>query len=509
MSLSTDPNPKIGDTVIIRGELNKQSIGKVEDIKHEHGTFAYYEYLRPEEVPGGRKPYHGKSELIKSDRILEAKVSDVLGKCQIFKFNKYVTGDYDTSIPTFVFRQYYDATNKKLMPEKLETQYLDKVVNPDEELMANTYLNTEDNFGREAFDDDFLGKRKPHSGGQETVIPLKKQKAGFDFTAFTNKETKPTDKKTQPAAASKKVPEKIKVVSMKALTENPDERKMEMLMKKVDQKALQLLEKFRHSNPMSIQLPEQDRVRQKIRENLFYALVFGLEECRLRQLSGQSGDMRDYLVEVSKLLMKDEKSQLEHVKTLTMAIESNLYHKYNKEVSKTSAYSDRSRLIFMNLKHKKNFDLRLRVLVDAVTPSQLCSMSEDELAPKVVKNLRKEEQEKYLNSKLIEEEERYITKATKNEMMVGAPEDNGLPPLAIEPGTEAESRRQTTRNQLTSDEVEGFDEEAEIPSKVEKQVKDIYEELNPRKFAEKAEKRIKDYLGGDEISKQLIRGLQS
>lgn len=50
---------QIGDTVIIRGDLNKQVIGKVEDIKvdieltqNDQGTFSYFEYLRPEEIPG-------------------------------------------------------------------------------------------------------------------------------------------------------------------------------------------------------------------------------------------------------------------------------------------------------------------------------------------------------------------------------------------------------------------------------------------------------------------------
>ena len=31
----------------------------------------------------------------------------------------------------------------------------------------------------------------------------------------------------------------------------------------------------------------------------------------------------------------------------------------------------------MSLKHKKNFDLRLRVLVDNISPSQLCFMTEE------------------------------------------------------------------------------------------------------------------------------------
>jgi hypothetical protein len=80
--------------------------------------------------------------LIKSDRILEARIQDVTNKCQIFRMKEYTSGNYDKTIPAFVFRQYYDATNKKLIPEKLESQYYgEKVLNPDEELMANMYLN--------------------------------------------------------------------------------------------------------------------------------------------------------------------------------------------------------------------------------------------------------------------------------------------------------------------------------------------------------------------------------
>lgn len=132
---------------------------------------------------------------------------------------------------------------------------------------------------------------------------------------------------------------------MKALTQNTEEKKQEMLLKKVDQKAQQHLEKYRHSNPLSTQLPEQERIRQKIRENFFYALVFGLEECKLKQATNQNEDMEDHIVEISKFLMKDEKSQLEHIKNITLSIEANLYHKYNKEVGKSSAYITKSRMV--------------------------------------------------------------------------------------------------------------------------------------------------------------------
>lgn len=74
--------------------------------------------------------------------MVEARISDVIGKCQIFRMKEYTSGKYDTSIPAFVFRQYYDAGNKKLIPEKLESQYYgEKVINPDEELLANSYMN--------------------------------------------------------------------------------------------------------------------------------------------------------------------------------------------------------------------------------------------------------------------------------------------------------------------------------------------------------------------------------
>lgn len=86
---------------------------------------------------------------------------------------EYTSGKYDTSIPAFVFRQYYDSTNKKLIPEKLESQYYgEKVLNPDEELLANSYLNSDENFIGDAYDDELLNKRKVNSGGLETVIPV-------------------------------------------------------------------------------------------------------------------------------------------------------------------------------------------------------------------------------------------------------------------------------------------------------------------------------------------------
>lgn len=245
---------------------------------------------------------------------------------------------------------------------------------------------SEEKFHGDSYYDEMLSKRRnPPSGGETTVTvikflttKLKKTNSEFDFSSFTTKENiqKPVDKKKEAAPKLPQV-EKAKVVSMKSITENDKEKKNEIFHKKVEAKAVQHLDKYKQSNPMSVQLPDQEKARHKIRENFYYSLAYGLEECRLKESTNQKEDMREYIVEISKLLMKDEKSQLEHVRNLTLLIESTLYHKYNKDVSKNSLYINKAKTIYMHLIQKNNFDLRLKVLTEAISHSQLCAMSEE------------------------------------------------------------------------------------------------------------------------------------
>jgi hypothetical protein len=74
--------------------------------------------------------------------VLEARIEDVVGRCHIFRMKDFITGNYDLSIPAYIFRQYYDASNKKLLPDNLESQYFgEKVPNPDDELKNNAFLS--------------------------------------------------------------------------------------------------------------------------------------------------------------------------------------------------------------------------------------------------------------------------------------------------------------------------------------------------------------------------------
>lgn len=207
-----------------------------------------------------------------------------------------------------------------------------------------------------------LNKRKliSSTGVPEVVIPvrllvftqLRKRRDNYDFGGL---ESLPEDAHTAvhasssvahlPAGGDLSGAASTKILSMKKLTESSEARKEEIMFKKVDAKAQTHLEKFRNSTPLSIQLPESERVRQRIRENFFYGLVFGLEELKFRQAAGMAQDTRDYVVEVNKFLLKDEKTQLEQIKNITLPIEANLYHNHNKDVSKNSGYSNKARLV--------------------------------------------------------------------------------------------------------------------------------------------------------------------
>jgi hypothetical protein len=109
----------------------------------------------------------------------------------------------------------------------------------------------------------------------------------------------------------------------------------------------------------------------------------------------------------------DAKTEIDFVKTITLAIEANLYHKFNRNVGKTSEYTNRSRFIVLNMKHERNFDLRLKILVEDITPSELADMNEDELAPKSVHDERLAKQQEFFNAKMVTDDMKYIGKSRK------------------------------------------------------------------------------------------------
>lgn len=159
----------------------------------------------------------------------------------------------------------------------------------------------------------------------------------------------------------------------------------------------------------------------------------------------------------------------------------------------------------MNLKHKKNFELRFKVLLEVISPAQLCEMSEDvgcfscqELAPPSLKIIRQQELEKAIVTKPPADKMKFISESMKHDMMIGSYEEDNLPPQAVDevfdsskdkslqviPGIEAQDKE---------DLISGFGSKA----KIDKEMKDLLEDLNPEKLTERAEHRINTYLPHD------------
>jgi hypothetical protein len=109
-----------------------------------------------------------------------------------------------------------------------------------------------------------------------------------------------------------------------------------------------------------------------------------------------------------------------------------------------------------------------------------------------------------MSGKMIEEEPTFISKSKKLELAVGAPIDNGLPPVSVDANMEL--------NKEKIDENEVDDEEDYMPSgqgadsKINKEMKGIIDELNPKKLAEKAQQRYKTHLPAETAS-QLSKAM--
>ena len=150
-----------------------------------------------------------------------------------------------------------------------------------------------------------------------------------------------------------------KKVSLKRLMSGRGKKKSEY-RKEISKKATQYLETFKSSNQLSSQIPENEKIRQRVRENLFYGLAFGFEE--IRYLSKKGAFNPEGQGNAEELVEKKSEEITEYVKTLTLEIEANMYHRFQKNVQMNSQYSHRSKAIAMNLKHSQNFQLRKDVL---------------------------------------------------------------------------------------------------------------------------------------------------
>lgn len=333
-----------------------------------------------------RYPHHAKNELVKSDILKKEDLRSVISSCNIFKLKDFIklSRDEKTSKKNYVVRQFFEDERKILRPEQLEKECFDHVVlNPDDELIQchcskfyRVAFITEDNSicdscGIDMASDQSLGaeleKRNKNPVYMDSMVPLKKLNSGFDFSLANNilaEQNISANIVPLNIAMSKyeKEPVVSKKIRINKLNSNDKQKKSNEIKKKVTERANALLDKFKQSMQLSRQIPEQERVRQKIRENFFFAVIFGFEELRLKFEMEPTLFTEDETISINKLLAMDTKAEIDYVKTITLAIEANLYHKYNRNINKTSEYTSKSRFIVLNLKHERNFDLRLKII---------------------------------------------------------------------------------------------------------------------------------------------------
>ena len=65
----------------------------------------------PQDIPGGRKSYHGKSELIASNHMDIIDAMTVAGKAEVTRFEEK---DDEPTVPDLYWRQTYDTVTNKV-----------------------------------------------------------------------------------------------------------------------------------------------------------------------------------------------------------------------------------------------------------------------------------------------------------------------------------------------------------------------------------------------------------
>lgn len=206
------------------------------------------------------------------------------------------------------------------------------------------------------------------------------------------------------------VPMRHKRISMKSLM-GKSNKKSSDISKKLAKKATGILSKFK-SMQLSSQIPENEKIRQRIRENIFYGLILGFEELKFKVNKAQRNELKSR-GNAKDLLPMNEKAEIDYAKGLTLEIEANLYHRFEKNLKKDSQYSQKSRSISMNLKNKKNSELRLKVLTKEISASQLCGMSDDDLAPKNTFDEIKQQRDYFMSSRMAPKIQKVIAKTRK------------------------------------------------------------------------------------------------
>ena len=121
----------IGDVVLVNHDNGQAADGEIDLFKQwkalvleirakdaQHVYLRVYWVYDPEELPGGRRPYHGEYELVPSNDMAIVDAMTINGRVRVTKWNEYDDDeDPDTGTeenPGFYWRQMYNVHTRQL-----------------------------------------------------------------------------------------------------------------------------------------------------------------------------------------------------------------------------------------------------------------------------------------------------------------------------------------------------------------------------------------------------------
>jgi len=104
----------VGDPIMVQSKGPNPyiaQIGKIEANPNDskNVTLTLNWYYRPDEIKGGRRDYHGKDELIKSNHQDKCHVQCVNGPCRVLGLDEYLEYKAEPEEEVFYQREDYDA----------------------------------------------------------------------------------------------------------------------------------------------------------------------------------------------------------------------------------------------------------------------------------------------------------------------------------------------------------------------------------------------------------------
>eukprot|EP00347_Sterkiella_histriomuscorum_P015578 403356500 len=422
---------KVGEFVIVYNiDRNKKLVGKINEIKDEK-ILIFTIYAMPEDLPMGRQQYHSAFELIRTDETAKEFVENAIKKVEVLRLQDFkqrfkhpakelshiktpLSNQTVDDADVFFFRQRFTRVNSSTAssipgkqtqqgtyaPELKQSCLCRKILNPDDETImcenCSSLLHPQclrQNADRKCYE---CGKEVPI----KAIYSLKRQALMKDDEEEEQKDQGETlsavegdqfrDIKRQRLDAASTIPQQIETeaTTVTAKSAFPSLKNQETA-KKLDEHVNQIRQNSENYNLIN-SVSGVQKTRKNVRENFAIALMLGLEESKER------GDFNK-IQGASESDKEDEKYLV--CMNLALNIESHMWVLYDESISKE--YSSKYRQLHTALRNDENYELRLKILMGEIEPSQVPDLSVNDLASKIQQEKKEMQQKKFFEEQVV------------------------------------------------------------------------------------------------------------